>query len=91
MEDVVRWSIVVSRETDLALRSFLGAKGMKKGDLSKFIEEAVRWHVFNRTIEDIKARNADTDPEELQAIIDEAVQDVRAERRAEQGPRASRR
>ena len=90
MEDVVRWSIVVSRETDLALRSFLGAKGMKKGDLSKFIEEAVRWHVFNRTVEDIKARNADTDPDELQAMIDEAVRDVRADRRGE-GARAGRR
>ncbi len=84
MEDAVRWSIVVSRETDLALRSFLGAKGMKKGDLSKFIEEAVRWQVFNRTVEDIKARNADTDPDELQAAIDEAVRDVRAERRVQE-------
>jgi hypothetical protein len=31
---------------------------MKKGDLSKFIEEAVRWRVFHRTVQDIKARNA---------------------------------
>lgn len=55
---------------------------MKKGDLSKFIEEAVRWRVFQRTIEDIKARNADADPEEIQRIVDEAVGQVRAERRA---------
>ena len=54
---------------------------MKKGDLSKFIEEAVRWRVFHRTVHDINARNADTDPEELQALIDEAVQEVRAEKR----------
>ena len=82
MEEVVRWNIKVSKETDLTLRTFLGSQGMKKGDLSKFIEEAVRWRVFHRTVQDIKARNADTDPEELQALIDEAVQEVRADKRA---------
>jgi hypothetical protein len=79
-EDGVRWNIKVSKETDLTLRTFLGAQGAKKGDLSKFIEEAVRWHVFHRTVQDIKERNADTDPDELQRIIDGAVSEVRAER-----------
>ena len=46
MEDVVRWNIKVSRETDLALRTLLGSQGMKKGDLSKFIEDAVRLQVI---------------------------------------------
>ena len=77
MEDVVRWNIKVSRETDLALRTLLRSQGMKKGDLSKFIEDAVRMQVFHRTVEDIKARNASTDPDELQAIIDGAVSEVR--------------
>jgi hypothetical protein len=53
---------------------------MKKGDLSKFIEQAVRTHVFHRTVQDIKARNADTDPDELQLLIDDAVREVRTER-----------
>jgi hypothetical protein len=79
----VRWNIKVSKETDLSLRTFLGAQGMKKGDLSKFIEDAVRWRVFHRTVQDIKARNANTGPDELQRIVDEAVREVRAERRAE--------
>jgi len=82
MEEAVRWNIKVSKETDLTLRTFLGAQGAKKGDLSKFIEEAVRWHVFHRTVQEIRERNADTDPDELQRIIDEAVSEVRAERRA---------
>jgi len=82
-EEAVRWNIKVSKETDLTLRTFLGARGMKKGDLSKFIEEAVRWRVFQRTVEDIKARNADADPDEIQRIVDEAVGEVRAERRAQ--------
>ena len=81
MEEAVRWSIKVSRETDLSLRTFLGSQGMKKGDLSKFIEEAVRWRLFHRSVQDIKARNAGSDPDELQADIDEAVREVRAERR----------
>ena len=82
MEEAVRWNIKVSKETDLALRTFLGSQGAKKGDLSKFIEEAVRWRVFHRTVQDIQANNADTDPDELQGVIDEAVREVRDERRA---------
>jgi hypothetical protein len=60
----------------------LGSQGMKKGDLSKFIEEAVRWRVFHRTVQTIKDQNADTDPDELQRLIDSAVRQVRAERGA---------
>ena len=81
-EAAVRWNIKVSKETDLTLRTYLGSQGAKKGDLSKFIEEAVRWRVFHRTVQDIKARNADTDPDELQSIIDGAVREVRKGRRA---------
>jgi hypothetical protein len=81
MEEAVRWNIKVSREIDLTLRTYLGAQGMKKGDLSKFIEEAVRWRILNRTVRDIKSRNADADPDELQAIIDRAVREVRSKRR----------
>ena len=80
-EEAVRWNIKVSKETDLTLRTFLGPRGMKKGDLSKFIEEAVRWRVFHRTVQDIKLRNANSDPDEIQLIVDDAVAEVRAERR----------
>jgi hypothetical protein len=88
-EEAVRWTITVSKETDLTLRTFLGAQGMKKserrssggGDLSKFIEEAVRWRVFNRTVQDIKAKNAGIDLDHLQELVDEALGEVRADRR----------
>ena len=85
-EEAVRWNIKVSKQTDLTLRTFLGSQGMKKGDLSKFIEQAVRAHVFHRTFQDIKARNAGTDPDEMQTLIDDAVLEVRAERRAKREP-----
>ena len=81
-EEAIRWSIKVSKDTDLALRAFLGSQGMKKGGLSKFVEQAVRAQVFQRAVQDIKTRNAGTDPAEMQALIDEAVREVRAERRA---------
>ena len=82
MDEAVRWTVKVSKETDLTLRTYLGALGMKKGDLSKFIEEAVRWRIFNRTVREIKARHVNADPDELQAIIDGSVREVRAERRS---------
>jgi hypothetical protein len=81
-EESVRWNVKVSQETDLDLRTFLGARGMKKGDLSAFIEEAVRDQIFRKMMRDIQERNAGTDPDELQAEIDEAVREVRAERYA---------
>ncbi len=81
-EEMVRWNIKVSRDTDHALRTFLGARGMKKGDLSKFIEGAVRAEVFHRRIEDLKLRNAADDPAKVQEEIDEAVQAVRKRRAA---------
>lgn len=60
MEQAVRWNVKVSRDTDVTLRAFPGSQGMKKGDLSKFIEQAVRSPVFHRTIQDLKLRNGDT-------------------------------
>jgi hypothetical protein len=78
----VRWSIKVSKDTDLTLRTFLGSLGMKKGDLSKFVEEAVRWRVLQRTIQDIWQRNADADPDKIQRLVNQAVSEVRVERRA---------
>lgn len=81
MSGAVRWTIKVSKETDLSLRSFLGAQGMKKGDLSRFVEEAVRWRVLDQTIQGIKERNRDLSPEDLEAAIDEAVREVRADMR----------
>jgi hypothetical protein len=83
-EEAVRWNIKVSKETNLTLHTYLGSQGAKKGDLSKFIEEAVRWRVFHRTVQDIKARNAESDPDDLQNIIDDAVREVRDDRRTKE-------
>ena len=83
MEDTIRWTVKVSPETDRSLRSYLGQHGMKKGDLSKFIERAVQKEILTQTAAEVKQRNADLTGDELQALIDDAVSAVRKEIRAE--------
>jgi hypothetical protein len=79
-EEAVRWSIKVPKSTDIAVRSLLAQKGLKKGDLSKFIDEAARRRVYQQTVQDARARNAGVSPEKLEGIIEEALAEVRAER-----------
>ena len=82
-----RLTITWSKEADHALRSFLGAQGMRKGDLSKFIEEAVRWRIFHQTVREAREAFADVSPDELQKMIDKTVEDVRAKRYRERAQR----
>lgn len=79
-QSTTRWTVSVSRDTDIAVRSFLAQRGLKKGDLSKFIEEAVRWRVLDQTIADARDKFADLPPDTLQAIIDEAADAAREAR-----------
>lgn len=71
---MTRWNLSISEETDRAVRSYLARKGLKKGDLSEFVNDAVRREVFDRVVRDIKERNADVDQDELIKLIDEAVE-----------------
>lgn len=73
MNDMTRWTVSVSKNTDIAVRSFLAQRGMKKGDLSRFIEEAVKWRVLDQTITAARAKFEDMAPDELDALIGEAV------------------
>ncbi|MDN5751862.1 MAG: ribbon-helix-helix domain-containing protein [Nitrosospira sp.] len=83
MENTARWTIKVSRDTDISLRTYLAQQGKKKGDLSKFIERAVQKEILAQTVADMKQRNADLSEKKLEALIDEAVSAVRAEIRSE--------
>lgn len=80
MTALTRWTVSVSKDTDIAVRSFLAQRGMKKGDLSKFIEEAVKWRVLDQTIEEVRTKFDDLPPDELEALIDEAVSATRQSR-----------
>lgn len=76
MVELARWSLKVSRETDIGLRTLLATRGGKKGDLSRFVEEAVNREVLRATIRDVQSRNADADPDELERLIEDEVQEA---------------
>lgn len=78
--ELTRLTIVWSKDTDLALRSHLGAQGFKKGALSKFVEDAVKWRLFDQTVGQVREAFTDVPADELQNIIDEAVTSVRKEK-----------
>lgn len=69
----VRWTVTVSKQTDLVLRAFLRSRGMGEGDSSKFIEEAVRWRILNATRAQVQAAFADLSAAEVAGLVTEAV------------------
>lgn len=77
MTEQTRWSLKVSRETDINLRTHLASRGGKKGDLSRFVEDAVNREVLRQTVQEIWDANADLDPDEVQRIVDQEVDAVR--------------
>ena len=71
----VRWNIAVSPNTDQSLRMYLAAQGGgRKGDLSRFIEEAVRAHILELSAEQVKAANANVSEADMTKIVTGAVQ-----------------
>ncbi len=81
-DTTTRWTVSVSRDTDISVRSFLAQRGMKKGDLSKFIEDAVKWRVLDQTMAEARAGFADMPSDAVEALADEAVTAVRRARKA---------
>ena len=69
----IRWSVVVPEDTDRALRSYLARTGGKKGDLSRFVDDAVLVRLFELTVEDVKKRNRDQSQDEILEAIEEAL------------------
>jgi hypothetical protein len=65
---------VVSKDTDQSLRLFLvDQERVGVGDLSRFVEEAVRAHILELTASQAKAANAGVAEDDLEAMIAEAV------------------
>jgi hypothetical protein len=72
--DTTRWNVAVSTDTDKSLRMFLASQGGgRKGDLSRFIEEAVRAHILELSAEQAKAANANVSEADLASMVDEAL------------------
>jgi hypothetical protein len=79
MEDTVRWSVKVSKETDKALRAHLGASGGRKGDLSRFVQEAVRERLKSAASRPAKRSPANAGAE--REIFASALQEIRSRTR----------
>ena len=77
---MTRWNLSIPEETDRVVRTFLARNGGKKGDLSRFVDEAVRRRVLDLTVEQIKDRNAGYDQRAILDLIDDEVTAGRAGR-----------
>ena len=75
-----RWHLSIPDRTDRAVRTFLARTGGRKGDLSRFVDDAVRRRLLDLMLGDIKARNAGYDQQEILDLIDEEVEAARAGR-----------
>lgn len=75
---LVKVGISIPEETDRAVRSFLARKGGKKGDLSKFANDAVRREILRQTVIDIQEQNAHLGEKEAASLANEAVGWTRA-------------
>lgn len=76
----VRWNVVVSAETDRSVRMHLAQNGGRKGDLSRFIEDAVRKEVFERANAEARAATAGMREDEVDDLIEEALSWARAQK-----------
>ena len=69
-----RWNLVVSQETDDALRRVLAAGGRaRKGGLSRFVEDAVRARILQTEAEAAKQANVGRAEAEVADVVDEAL------------------
>lgn len=72
-----RWNIKVSGELDRELRIYFAERGLKRGALSHFVEDAVREKLFRRTVEDVKERNVEYPTDGVEADVAGAVSEAR--------------
>ncbi len=77
---MTRWNLVIPEKTDRAVRTYLARTGGKKGDLSRFVDIAVRRRVLDLTVRQVKDRNARYDQQEILDLIYEEVDAARADR-----------
>lgn len=71
--------IELSDQTIRDVQSLLAKRG-EGVDVSAFVDRTLQRALFFETVREVKQQNIDTDPDELDRLIDEAVKAVRAER-----------
>ena len=75
---MTRWNLSIPEKTDRVVRTFLARTGSKKGDLSRFVDEAVRRRVLDLTVRQVKDRNNGNGQQEILDLIDDEVDAARA-------------
>ncbi|MFN3820565.1 ribbon-helix-helix domain-containing protein [Blastomonas sp.] len=73
----VRWNLKVSRETDVALRTLLASRGARRGDLSRFVEDAVNREIMRAVVHDIHARNSNLPAEKISETVQAELSKIR--------------
>ncbi len=71
--------IELSDQTIRDVRALLAKRG-EGVDVSAFVDRTLQRALFFETVREIKRQNATADPAELDRLIDEAVEKVRAQR-----------
>ena len=79
-ETNARWTIFVPKDTDVSLRTYLAQAGLKKGGLSKFVADAVRWRLFDLNVKAARAHNLGVASDQIEDEIEQALTEVRDER-----------
>jgi hypothetical protein len=73
MKQSARWTLTVSADVDRRVRKYLGEVG-RKGDLSAFVEEAVRARLLQLSMKTVPTYSRpsanDVEPEVVQAILE---------------------
>jgi len=68
-----KWNLSIPDETDRLVRTHLARNGMKKGDLSALVNEAVRSAVMRKMAAQIREENPEADNAELEAALQSSV------------------
>lgn len=76
MSDVTRWIVDVASETDAEVRACLARRGME-GNLSRFVEDAVKSRLLDLTLADAHSGFADLSEAAMELLVDEALADAR--------------
>jgi len=77
---MTRWNLDIQDDTDRLVRSYLAEQAESPRDLSAVVDEAVRRFVFWKTADHIKTRNAGVQTRDIDADIEAALAEARADR-----------
>lgn len=68
-----KWNVTIPDETDRLVRTHLARSGMKKGDLSALVDEAVRAAVIRKMAAQLRAEWPEAGEDELEEALQRAV------------------